>query len=62
MYFCLRYTLFPPISYSPLWPGTPTFYFIFGTLLPLLHILVRSPTADNHFFLDVFPCSAVSVC
>lgn len=30
-----------PISYSPLWPGTPTFYFVFGTLfiffLPLLH-------------------------
>ncbi|PYI06065.1 hypothetical protein BO78DRAFT_123359 [Aspergillus sclerotiicarbonarius CBS 121057] len=38
------------------------FYFIFDTLLPLLHILVRSPTLDHHFFLDVFPYSAVSVC
>ncbi|OJJ72390.1 hypothetical protein ASPBRDRAFT_537798 [Aspergillus brasiliensis CBS 101740] len=43
-----------PISYSPLWPGTPfLLLFVFGTLLffcLLYTILVRSPTPDHLLF------------
>lgn len=46
-----------PISYSPLWPGTPTFYsssvhFYFFCLL--YTILVRSPTPDHLFIFWTF--------
>ncbi|KAL5000937.1 hypothetical protein BDV10DRAFT_24431 [Aspergillus recurvatus] len=46
MYFCLRYTLFPPASYSPSVVQCCC-RSIFVAPLSLLHILVRSPTLDH---------------
>ncbi|KAB8270481.1 hypothetical protein BDV30DRAFT_164446 [Aspergillus minisclerotigenes] len=60
MYFCLRYTLFPPVSYSPVWLNLSFPSYLRALFCPLLHILVSSPTLRPSFQ-DAFPIFPISL-
>lgn len=70
--FASCYVLLPTLYLVPAYFLFPTLFrglvllllFIFGTLLPLLHILVTSPTPDHlfwTFFLFIPPCCLLVV-
>ncbi|KAE8330170.1 hypothetical protein BDV39DRAFT_37057 [Aspergillus sergii] len=58
MYFCLRYTLFPPVSYSPVWPNLifPSYLRAFLSTFTHFSELSHPPTIISRRF-SYFPIS-----